>query len=215
MNNWQCLQLTNLPVLILWVHSYVSILCRNLHQKVQPESVFLIILRRDPETSSHTRQETGSESVVLGHVLAEMQPSPVSKTGMDEGTVENMNFSKDKRNTWDRQVGGHQYTNFRLEPCDLHDLCSSWGVRTLIQSPASTITGSDSGSHPTHPSSQWVSITFPWALQFIMKEVMGRLSRMTLIKVSGTVIQGFLSVRLWGVFLCFLVNYICIISSKL
>ena len=44
-------------------------------------------------TSSHIRQERVSESVLLGHVLAEMQPSPVSKTGMDEGNVENMNFS--------------------------------------------------------------------------------------------------------------------------
>ena len=55
--------------------------CRNLLQKVQPESVFLSVLRRDPETSSHTRQERGSESVVLGHAPAEMQPSPVSVEG--------------------------------------------------------------------------------------------------------------------------------------
>lgn len=111
-------------------------------------------------------------------------------------------------------MGGHQYTNFRLEPCDLHDLCSSWGVRTLIQSPAFTITGSDSGWHPTHPSSQWVSVTFPWALQFIKKAVMGRLSRMTLIKVSGTVIQGFLSV-IPLCQICFCVSWLVTSASSL
>jgi len=49
-----------------------------MHQKVQSESVFLLNLRNDSETSSHTRQERGSESVLLGHAPAEMQPSPVS-----------------------------------------------------------------------------------------------------------------------------------------
>ena len=81
----QCLQLFSLPVLILWVHTYVSILCRNLHQKVQSEYVFLPILRRDPETSSHTRQERDSESLLLSHIPAEMQPNPVSTEGDSNG----------------------------------------------------------------------------------------------------------------------------------
>ena len=46
-----------------------------------PESVFLPILRRDPETSPHTRQERGHESMLLGHAPAEMQPRPVSVEG--------------------------------------------------------------------------------------------------------------------------------------
>lgn len=44
-------------------------------------SVFLSILQSDPETSLHTRQEEGSESVLFGHVPAEMQPRPVSPEG--------------------------------------------------------------------------------------------------------------------------------------
>ena len=63
----------------------VSRFCRNLHQKVQPESVFLPVLRRYPETSSHTRQERGSESLLLSHVPAEMQPNPVSTEGESDG----------------------------------------------------------------------------------------------------------------------------------
>ena len=46
-----------------------------------PESVFLPILKRDPESSSHIRQERGHESMLLGHAPAEMQPSPVSVEG--------------------------------------------------------------------------------------------------------------------------------------
>ena len=63
----------------------LSILCRNFHQKVQPESVFLPVLRRDPETSSHTKQERGSESLLLSRVPAEMQPSAVSTEGDSDG----------------------------------------------------------------------------------------------------------------------------------
>ncbi|XP_057564267.1 olfactory receptor 18-like [Hippopotamus amphibius kiboko] len=48
----------------------------NLHHKVQPESVVVPALRREPETSAYTKQERSSESVVLGHAPAEMQPSP-------------------------------------------------------------------------------------------------------------------------------------------
>ena len=59
--------------------------CRNLPQKVQPESVFLPVLRKDPETSSHTRKERISESVLLGHEPAEMPPSPVSVEGDRHG----------------------------------------------------------------------------------------------------------------------------------
>ena len=45
-------------------------------------SVFLSVLKRE-------RQERGSESVLLGHVPAEMQPSPVSVEGDsdDEGSL--------------------------------------------------------------------------------------------------------------------------------
>ena len=46
-----------------------------------PESVFLPILKRDPESSSHIRQERGHGSMLLGHAPAEMQPSPVSVEG--------------------------------------------------------------------------------------------------------------------------------------
>jgi len=59
--------------------------CRNLLQKVQPESVFLPVLRKDPETSSRTRKERISESVLLGHGPAEMPPSPVSVEGDRHG----------------------------------------------------------------------------------------------------------------------------------
>ena len=60
-----------------------------------PESVFLPILKRDPETSSHTRQERDHESMLLGHAPAEMQPSPVSVDGermIEGGTTESNIF---------------------------------------------------------------------------------------------------------------------------
>lgn len=44
----------------------------------QRESVFLPALRRNPEPSSHIRQERGSESILVGHAPTEMQPIPVS-----------------------------------------------------------------------------------------------------------------------------------------
>lgn len=57
-----------------------------------PESVFLPILRRDPETSPHTRQERGHESMLLGHAPAEMQPSPVSVEGETVGGTTGSNI---------------------------------------------------------------------------------------------------------------------------
>ncbi|XP_057564252.1 LOW QUALITY PROTEIN: olfactory receptor 18-like [Hippopotamus amphibius kiboko] len=51
---------------------------KNKHQKVRAKSVFLPVLSIDPETLSHTRQERGSESMLLGHLAAKMQPNPPS-----------------------------------------------------------------------------------------------------------------------------------------
>ena len=90
----QCLQFFSLPVLILWVHTYVSILWRNLHQKVQSECVFLPLLRRDLRLH-HTPGRRGAESVPLGRAPAEMQPSPVSVEGetVIEGGTSGSNIS--------------------------------------------------------------------------------------------------------------------------
>lgn len=171
----------------------------------------------------HTWGRRGSVSSL---VMFWQRCSPAQKvlreTDMDEASVERMIFSS-TRQTWqlDRQVGGHQYTNFRWESYDLHVLYSGWCVRTLIQNSASTITVSGSGWHLHICSSKWVSVNFPLSTSNsyenddngeeddINHHIRYYYSRLPKCKALRHVLGSETCV------LCFFFDCICIISPKL
>lgn len=106
-----------------------------------------------------------SESVLLGHAPAEMQPSPVSTEGDSDRRTNCWEHYSSTRGTnmifyLVEKSGGHRSAQFSNRALKIYIRGSGWGVRTLIQSSTSTTTGSDSG---WNPSTRGVtnSVTFP------------------------------------------------------